>query len=41
MDSRQCACELLELSREFGPSQWAISAWVRQADRDEVAVTAA
>jgi transposase len=26
---------LSELSREFGPSQWAISRWVRQADRDE------
>jgi transposase len=23
------------LSREFGPSQWAISRWVKQADRDE------
>jgi len=26
---------LSDLSREFGPSQWAISRWVRQADRDE------
>ncbi len=26
---------LSELSREFGPSQWAISRWVKQADRDE------
>ena len=26
---------LSALSREFGPSQWAISRWVRQADRDE------
>ena len=26
---------LLELSREFGCSQWAISRWVKQADRDE------
>lgn len=25
---------LSELSREFGPSQWAISRWVKQADRD-------
>jgi transposase len=23
-----------ELSREFGPTQWAISRWVKQADRD-------
>lgn len=26
---------LSDLSGEFGPSQWAISRWVRQADRDE------
>ncbi|MGH8338642.1 MAG: transposase [Gammaproteobacteria bacterium] len=26
---------LSELSREFGPSQWAMSRWVKQADRDE------
>jgi transposase len=26
---------LSELSREFGCSQWAISRWVKQADRDE------
>jgi transposase len=26
---------LSELSREFGPSQWAISRWVKQADRNE------
>ncbi len=25
---------LTDLSREFGCSQWAISRWVRQADRD-------
>jgi transposase len=25
---------LAELSREFGPTQWAISRWVKQADRD-------
>jgi len=24
-----------ELAREFGCSQWAISRWIRQADRDE------
>ena len=23
-----------ELSREFGPTQWAIALWVKQADRD-------
>jgi transposase-like protein len=26
---------LSELSREFGCSQWSISRWVNQADRDE------
>jgi len=26
---------LAQLSREFGCSQWAISRWVKQADRDE------
>jgi transposase len=26
---------MTELAREFGCSQWAISRWVRQADRDE------
>ena len=26
---------LKELSERFGPSQWAISRWVKQADRDE------
>jgi transposase len=26
---------LKDLSRRFGPSQWAISRWVKQADRDE------
>jgi transposase len=26
---------LTELSRQFGPSQWAISRWVKQAARDE------
>lgn len=26
---------LAQLSRRFGPSQWAISRWVKQADRDE------
>lgn len=27
--------KISELSREFGCSQWAISRWVKQADRDE------
>ena len=26
---------LPQLSKEFGPSAWAISRWVKQADRDE------
>lgn len=26
---------LSELSRQFGPSQWAISRWVKQAARDD------
>lgn len=26
---------LPQLSKEFGPSPWAISRWVKQADRDE------
>lgn len=26
---------ITELSRDFGPSQWAISRWIKQADRDE------
>jgi transposase len=26
---------LTELSRRFGPTPWAISRWVKQADRDE------
>jgi transposase len=26
---------LSDLSRQFGPTSWAISRWVKQADRDE------
>lgn len=34
VDLHRTGRKLSELSREFGVSEWAISRWVKQADRD-------